>query len=371
MWKIGGLLTLCILPLFAGLGDRVEELEKQMSEVGSINAMGEFGTEMRAAQPEVDGVRWYITGELLYWQAKIGGSEYTLSVGESNEVLSPPIKGTIKSNTFGWDIGGRLGVGLNLPHDSWDLFLNFTYYENHNTTSSTKPFPSLLLSQVGFFGGTFDKAKSTYDLTYLNLDLEFGRKFFISENLSVKTHVGVKGTRMLQENKVKLNFGPTQAGGTLLGEFYRVYNRCDFNGIGPRIGFEGNWHIGYGYRLINESSFSLLYSYFDVTDKERNSPGSTNTNANISLKGKFRRFIPYAQIFLGLGWGDYVHNDKYYFTLKAGYEVLYFWRENQCVEANDWNFVNNGGSNTNRFSYKQFAEDLSFYGITVKARLDF
>lgn len=48
--------------------------------------------------------------------------------------------------------------------------------------------------------------------------------------------------------------------------------------------------------------------------------------------------------------------------------MLYFWRENQCLEADDWNF---SPLLNVRLNYKRFAEDLSFYGITFRMRLDF
>lgn len=367
MWKIGGLLTLCCLPLLGTLSDRVEELEAQMKEVGKLNAKGKFGAEMRAAQPEVKKGRFFFTGEILYWDTKLGGTDYVLTVAEPKSTPAPPIKGSIKSNSFGWDFGGRLGLGMNLPHDGWDLYLNFTYYENHDTDACFKNPPSILLSEVGFFGGIYQQAKSTFDLTYLNLDLEMGREFFISKRLSLKMHWGLKGTRLLQEHKVKSIFSPFQPD-QIFGEFYRVYNRCDFNGIGPRVGFQGNWFLGYGFRLMHEMAASLLYCYFDVVEKEKTSPNTSTQDVDIRLKGKMGRFIPFAQMFLGLGWGDYFNDEKFYLTLKVGYEVLYFWRENQCLEADDWNF---SPLLNVRLNYKRFAEDLSFYGITFRMRLDF
>lgn len=369
MWKLGTFLTLCSLPIFAGLSERVEEIEKKMSDVGKINAEGNFSAEMRSAKPEVKGEKWFTHSEILYWDTKIGGTEYALTTAQPVTPPTTPIKGSVKSNSFGWNWGGRAGFGLNLPHDGWDLFVNFTYYQNHDSSSSSKALPSFLVSQVGFFGGAFEQAKSTFDLTYLNIDFELGRKFFISQYLCVKPYMGIKGTRMLQEHKVKLNFSTLQLNGANIGEYYRVYNRCDFNGIGPRIGFEGNWFLGYGYRLIHEVSASLLYCYFDVVDKEKSSPNTSDINANIRLKGKIGRFIPFAQMFLGLGWGDYFNDKKHYLTLKMGYEVLYFWRDNQCLSPEDWSF--SPGQMSTRLSYKRFAEDLSFYGITFRARLDF
>lgn len=357
--------------LWGGVNERVEQLEKEMKEVGTVTTEGTYGASFVKGESEIigKGNHWFVQGELLYWDAKIGGSDYVFTSGEQTNLPNPPIRGRMKSNSFGWNWGGRAGVGVVIPHDTWSFFLNFTYYQNHDSSGSKKLPPAFLISQVGFFGGAYESAKSVFDLTYMNVDFEIGKKFFLSKQLSLRPHIGLKGTRMLQEHKVKLHFSPLQLEGQVVTEYYRIHNRCDFDGIGPRIGLQGEWFLGYGFRLESEASGSFLYSYFDVVEKEKTSPNTSDTNTNIRLKGNMKRFIPFAQLFTGLCWGSALHQNQYYLTLKLGYEVLYFWRENQCLKPENWDFV--PGQPTTRLNYSRFAEDLSFYGITAKARFDF
>lgn len=365
-----GILLFLPICLFAGIDDRLDELEKQMSEIAALTPEGTYGTEMRSANPEVQGLGWFVSGEILYWHAKIGGSDYAISAGGPKSPVLTPIEGTTKENDFGWDLGGRLGIGVFLPHDDWDLLVNFTYYRNHDTSSSHKLDPSYLLSTVGVFGGAFDRAKSTYELSYLNLDLELGRNYFMSQNLSLRPYIGVKASRLHMEQKVKYHFSPLELVGELVGEFYRVHNRSDFDGIGPRVGIKGNWFLGYGFRFFNECSFSLLYSFFEVREKEKASPNASVSNINVHLKADKHSFTPFAQIYSGLGWGGYIYEEKAYLTFKFGYEVLYFWRSNQMLSSDDFTFSGATPFST-RLEYKRYSEDLSFYGITGQVRLDF
>jgi len=355
--------------VYGGLNERVEQLEKEMKEVGAQNAMGNFGLSLSSAQPSGEDLCWYVTGELLYWDAKFGGTDYVFSTGEGQNLPNPPIQGKVRSNSFGWELGGRVGLGRIISHDRWDTFLNFTYYQNHDGDSCFKYPPAFLVSQVGFFGGAFEKAKSIFDLTYMNLDFELGRKFFASRLLTVRPHIGLKGTRMRQEHKVKYDFSSLELEGNLIGEYYRVYNRCDFDGLGPRVGVQGTLFIGHGFQLEGAFSGALLYCYFDGVEKEKTSPNISSTNVDIRLKGKMKRFVPFSHLFLGMSWSDYFHKETYYISFKLGYEVLYYWRENQSLSPFNWEFTQ--PTESTRLNFEKMAEDISFYGITTKLLLDF
>ncbi|MCB1084500.1 MAG: hypothetical protein KDK60_00175, partial [Chlamydiia bacterium] len=180
------ILSLLTFPLFGDIKQRLEKLEKEMGEVRIETPLANFGAAYAPGGPSLrEGQKgWYATGEILYWNAKVGGTEYALSSGGQSTLPFAPTKGRVKGNSFGWKYGGRVGIGKVLMHDKWDAYLNFTYYQNHNSTSTEKKPPSFLLAQVGFFGGAYERAKSTYDLTYMNLDLEIGRESFVSRTLS-------------------------------------------------------------------------------------------------------------------------------------------------------------------------------------------
>ena len=58
------------------MDSRVTQLESQMSQVRTETAMGTYGANTASARAEVDGRGWFITADVLYWHAKVGGTEY-------------------------------------------------------------------------------------------------------------------------------------------------------------------------------------------------------------------------------------------------------------------------------------------------------
>ena len=177
-------------------------------------------------------------------------------------------------------------------------------YQNHDGDSCFKDLPAFLVSHVGFFWGAFEKAKSNIDLSYMNLDLEMERKFFVSRLLTVRPHVGLKGIRMRQEHKVKFDFSSLALEGNIIGEYYRVYNRCDFDGLGPRLGMQGTLFIGHGFQLEGGFSGSLLYFYFDGIEKEKISPNASSVNMDgYSPKGEDETFCP---VYSNVSWYELV-----------------------------------------------------------------
>jgi len=354
--------------LFAGMDERLDSLQKEMEEVSMQTRDGGYGALFQSASPEIEDTFWFGTLDILYWHPKIGRTEYAAT--KNGPVAMYPEKGRIKDHDFKWDWGFRAGVGMNVPHDHWDLYLNFTYFENDDTDSSHKTPPATVYAVDGFFGGNFERAKSHYEVLYLNFDLEVGRNYFVSSRLAFRPHIGVKAMRMHLQERVQYSFSSFEQGGSLIGEFYRVRSRSDSDAIGPRIGVQGTWFLCYGFRLFSEFAAALLYEDDEVRQKERASPGSSIHNIDIGLKGNEHHFTPFFQMYSGLSYGRYINNKKVYLLFKLGYEVQYYFNQNQMLEPNNFTFGSNSPPST-RLEYERNGEDVSFYGLTFSTRLDF
>ena len=98
----------CILPLFAEqMEKRVGDLEHQMGEVGTKTPDGAYGAQLANATFERGWVGLDLFGGPLCWHAKVGGTEYVYSLASGKEKM--------ESQSFDWDFGYRLGVGVFLP----------------------------------------------------------------------------------------------------------------------------------------------------------------------------------------------------------------------------------------------------------------
>jgi len=367
---------------FADIDDRLDDLEREMRQVSIYTPQDTIGAGFTSARPEVlvEGERVNITFDLLYWHPKVGGTEYAYSfqpnIVQTGSIILPEADGRTKYNDLDWEWGLKVGLGYNLPHDGWDLTALYTWYEPNSTTHSTKASPSALMPLRLFTTMLALKAKSHFDLAYHNVDVNLGRSYFVSRMIAFRPFVSVKTTWLdLDQNVIytasSLNDflfpGPERT----TGLDFKSKNSSHFWGIGPRLGLNSKWFLGNGFNLFNDVAGSILYGYFKTRHKEFVPPNEAVFDSGDIIKGRYRfhRFIPFVQMYLGMGWQGYVNHDKQYITLKLGYEVQYYWRVNQMHQEED--VSNPPGSFSERVHYERYSDDVMLYGITGEFKLDF
>lgn len=356
------------------MDSRVSQLESQMQQVRTETAMGTYGAQTATARPEVDGRGWFLTLDILYWHAKVGGTEFAYS--DNDPAATLPIRGRTKDIDFEWDWGVRVGLGYNFAHDGWDAYLHYTYFDTNGSDSSRGGLNSTLIplrgaaqivSTTASPDDLFifcDSAKSQYDLDYNALDLELGRAYFVSGQLSFRPHWGLKTAWIDQEQIARYTGGNPVVnpnGGDNLGlgvSSVHIKDDCDFWGLGPRVGVESKWHLGYGFSIFGNIAGGLLFGYFDVDHRERWTGNEDNT---IRLHANRHAFSPTVQFQLGLRFDKYVHNNRQHIGVGLGYEAEYWWRQNQMLKIDDSAVL----------KYERYSEDLSFHGLTLDIRFDF
>ncbi|MCB1074672.1 MAG: hypothetical protein KDK59_03980 [Simkania sp.] len=360
--------------------DRITELEKEMQEVGVTNPQGTFGAGFTFAGTEgANG--WYIWIDPLYWHAKAGATEYaysdkTVSVlaNQNDYFLRPPIEGRVKDDAFGWDWGLRVGLGSYFFHDNWDVNINYTWFESNDSSGTTKIEPSAVISLKLPDSVPWRHARSHHDLNYNNVNLEIGREYFLSRTISARPEIGLKSSWLYDRQNVRYSeiFFPN------LPQFSNINGKMKDKsvmwGLGPRMGVTVNGYIGDGFSLVGRITGALLYSYtrssmsagIDVNIPNVNLPAPIRMH----LRSTEHHFVPTAQMMLGLIWETYINDKRQHITLGAGYEVEYFWRANQTLLAGDTT-TSLDFSLPRRISVSKASEDIMFYGLTLKARLDF
>lgn len=367
--------TIAIGSIQAGYEDRIDHLEKQMQEISARNPQDTLGASFTTARPEVDGTRWFATFDLTYWHAKMGGTEYAYSVQNGGTNTGLPLDGDTKDNSFSWDIGLKAGLGYKTPHDKWDLYARYTWYETENSASSHKAAPSTLISLNLYFRLTSNVAKSHINIDYNNVELELGRSYFISRRLSFRPHIDMKAAWIdINTNVVYTASGVASPGAAFAGLDIKAKEHLKFWGLGPRAGFDTKWYLGYDFHIFGDVAASVLYGYFNTIQKNvfppHTAPAIIPEGVAYKVRDKFHRFVPFVQMFLGLGWERYINDEKQHFGLKLGYEVQYYWRVNQIHQPEDF-LLDSSQNGSIGFKFQKQAEDLMFYGITGEIRLDF
>lgn len=354
------------------MDSRVSQLENQMQQVRTETAIGTYGAQTATARAEVDGYGWFFTFDVLYWHSKVGGTEFAYSDQDPRAQL--PIRGRTKDIDFEWDWGLRVGLGYNFEHDGWDLKGQFTWFDTNGSdstragiNSSIVPLrgSSTIVATAANTGNQFlfsASAKSQYDFDYTAIDLEIGRAYFISGKLSFRPHWGLKTAWLDQEQITRYTGGnvdpanPAALG--LEGNTVHIKDDCDFWGLGPRVGLDSKWHLGYGFSIFGNVAGALLFGYFDVEHKERFSQVSDN---RIKISANRHAFSPTAQMQLGLRYDKYIHDNKQHIGVGLGFEAQYWWRQNQMLKIDDAQVL----------KYERYSEDVSMHGLTLDIQWDF
>jgi len=323
--------------LFAyDLEERVAALEEEMGQVSTQTEGGKFGASFTSGEFEKGWVGFQLFGSALYWHAKVAGTEYVYDLATGK-------KGKVETQRFDWDWGYRIGAGVRLPIVKWEVIGTYTHFGTQDHEGRGVVPPSLLISLKGGVIYSTQDVRSEYKIDYDNVELNLHQSSFFSRLLGLGTSIGVKKTWIDQKQ----------------GVLYRadidtkVKDQCRFVGVGPMIGLNMKWHLLYGVSFIADTKGSLLFGNFEVKHSEN----------EIALKGDTHLFTPTLHFLLGLQW-DFPMKWMQ-FSLSLGYEAEYFWRQNQSVE------IENNVSNHFRVQLIRYAEDLTFYGGTLRAGIEF
>lgn len=370
--KLVPLVAFSATTAFAGIGDRIDTLEQEMQQITATTPQDTLGTSFTTATPEIKGGPWFATFDIIYWHIKMGGTEYAYSVSQFSNATPLPLNGDTKDNDFDWDWGLKVGLGYKTPHDNWDVYARYTWYETNDTDDSTKPFPSTLIALDRFDFITASRAKSHIDVDYNNVDFELARSYFLSSKLSFRPHIGVKSAWI--DINQRIFYTASSQINTLVhdgGLDFKTTESVRFWGLGPRAGLDSKWYLGYNFHIFGDVAASVLYGYFKDNHSEyfpRSHDPDLPHGKVVKLKHKFHRYVPFAQMFLGLGWENHINNDKQHLGIKLGYEVQYYWRVNQAHQIED---NTNASDGSFRLQSEKQSEDIMFYGITGEFRLDF
>lgn len=349
------LFSFLVIPFFlfsSNLEERVKALESEIKFL--IKEQG-YRSKISQTNSEKEWIGVSFTGDFLYWHTKIGETEYAYQFLMNSIGIKEDVKEQKEKQDFAWDFGFRASFSLNFPRVDWDLLAKGTYYHTQDIQNENKKFPAPLLQLKG--DALIADKQNTYqtNILYENLNIESGNHYSLGRFLNIRTLVGVKWSAINQSEVVKYTFSKDSV-------VFNVKDNCDFLGVGPRIGIGTKWNLFYDINFSFDLSSSILYAGIDTSHKEQMPSGSHFHDIDIGSKAHL--FCPTAELFLGLAWN--VVNESSCFLLSLGYEAEYFWRENQSLRIED-----KGGGDKGRLQIVPVAENITFYGATLRARFSF
>jgi hypothetical protein len=340
----------------------------------------------------------YIFADALYWHADVTNAEWAF-VSPTSAAAPAPATGANQELAFKWNWGFRVGLGYEFDHDQWDTDIYYTWFRNNSTgsgkgSSSSTGFTvaaggaaSSLNTDSTVPTGLVTSGSASAKLDFNVLDWELGRAFYVSNAISLRPHVGVKGSW------IKLTESESFAGSGAIAT-YSSSDSMKSWAVGPSAGINSNWYFGCAntmpnnddrrgesrerrnevrdrpsFSLFGDVSGAMMYGHFSNSHSETGATAAGVAAGGFSASGLNRNLmVPVFTGVLGLAWDMCFDCDKMHLGIRAGYELQYWFRQNQRFS----NFnTGDPGQSLAAPRYTRTTGDLALQGLTLDIRFDF
>jgi hypothetical protein len=289
---------------------------------------------------------WDVNGTMSYilWQAIQENMDVALVSNTENPIDSGSII-SIKHTDVGFKSGFKAGLGLNLDYDRWNVYSEYTWF--HGTTRTVVPSAS---DQFVFLAAptieACTEANQSWNLKMDLVDLSLSRSYYSGTKLTFQPFFGVRGAWIRQS--LNTNYARTEP--------LAINANTVSQGVGPRTGLDSNWLLGYGLRLTGKASGDILYTRYHSTQQHTTTISPTKVDS-FQFRDEHNGLLrAHTDLELGLGWGSYFDNNKWYVDISAEYGFQVFWNQNM-MRTNGMIFAPNS--------------NLFVHGLNIAARLDF
>jgi hypothetical protein len=323
----------------------------------------------------------YLFADALYWHADVTNSDWAFVSNAGSP--THPAAGANQELAFKWNWGFRVGLGYGFDHDQWDSDIYYTWFRNNAASGSTSQTSfttptggsavSLNSDLPDLSGITILTGAANTKLTFQVVDWELGCPFYVRKYLSLRPHVGIKGAW------IKLTETESYTGSAAALVKYSVSNETKSWGVGPSAGINSNWYFGCGntmgpkgefedrpmFSIFGDVSGALMYGHFKNSHSEAGLTAAGAASNGFVPSGLNRNLmVPVLTGVLGLAWDMCFDCDKMHLGIRAGYELQYWFRQNQRF----------GSFQTSGFAappYSRTVGDLALQGLTIDVRFDF
>lgn len=263
---------------------------------------------------------FFTQAELLYWQAEEGGLTYALE-GPSLAQLRG------KNLSFEWDVGFNVGIGYRIPHDQWQLLLQFTSLQTHADARNKGKngnvfFPSWLSSDspISLFAS---EVKAHWRLHLGLIDALLSKSCPATKTFTLTPQIGIRW------GSIRQKFNIAYFGGNFLPEeniLIRMKNK--FQGLGPIAALGSEYAFCKSWSLFAKAAASLLYGQFYLHQDE----DTLGTKEKLlGLHSIFRSISPILEGTAGIRWQHRFNSSLKRLVFDIAWDQLLFFSQNQLV----------------------------------------
>jgi hypothetical protein len=311
---------------------------------------------------------FYATGTFIYWDAMQENMELGITVpnGSANLLAGATANpGNIVNMDFDYKPGFKVGLGMNFDYDNWDAYAEYTWLHGTDSVSSNAPVDGAIWAFPGHAGlptgsVSFNSGAQNWNLKLDFADLMLGRSYYVGTKLSFRPYVGARGAWIRQNTAatfVNTGVGTVGTAGTLT-----LVDRSISWGVGPSLGLDSSWMLGYGLRVYGVGSADLLYSRYNVSTSQAFTVSGVVTQQFKVKQHHIDYLRPHMNLEMGFGWGSYFDNNNWHIDLAASYGFQAFF---------DQNMTRHYTNGTTAASSTAPNGNLYVHGLNAQVRLDF
>jgi hypothetical protein len=294
-----------------------------------------------------------MSSSFIYWQASEGGLEVAslnADVGHEDQIASKLV-----AMDFSFKPGFKIDFGVNFVHDSWTAFGEYTRLYLTDTTSSYAGENCYLRAswldvQIDQEASVLTHVEGLWRLNFNALDISFSRPFYLGYMVTIEPIFGLKAWWIGQTYNAFYTYAVVE------NSEVRSYKHTRIWGLGPRVGLNGNWLIGKGFKINGKLFGSLLYEHFKTKSQIYFSDNVLFYNQRYSVS----QVAPVIETAFGMGWGSYLAHNKVHLDFFASYEIQTLFSQNVLRNYKDMakeNIDSNIG-------------DLFLQGLTLTLKID-
>ena len=257
--------------------------------------------------------------------------------------------------TFNVASGLVAELGYYFEHDNW--FLNFhfdwasrTGHEGHTVTSPSVIVPTGVYGFSNEAPSAYSQTKGKDKLNYFMLNLDLNRGTYLTGNLAIEPHAGVKAAWIYYDFKT-----------TFVSTAFTKYvkNENNFWGIGPDFGLNTTWYFTKHFSAFSDLQGAVLcggvnarnYTYED-----------TATTYSIRAVEKPIAISPTVRGIFGFQYNLPCCDNSQNFRFRLACDSAYYWNQNATIKADN--------SFNKEFSLSDFG-GLGMMGFFVDIGWDF
>lgn len=257
-----------------------------------------------------------VFSDLIVWTAREAGADCWAEVLLSDATSS---SNDLRAVHFGWDPGFRVGARYRMHHDDWDTKAYYTWFYSKGTdsvSSSPGTVHSAFLGNfyvnnptgLGLTGPAYQKAGISWTIHFNMFDWDLGREFWVSEELSCRPFIGVKGGCIAQS--IDSTWETPNLAAPLFYATGKERLKNDFWGLGPQVGLASQWYLVRSFYLLGDFSAGLMWGHWSFGDLF----SSSLEQVDIELQS-LKSGASMLRAFFGFGW----HQNR--LSAKLGYEA--------------------------------------------------